>query len=156
MRLVEENFIDMSCAIQMISCNNNEDPKGFQKSLRTHSGKGEGTGMDRAKFGDEVKSVLMQYAENATEYRAEMGGEDVEQAKAKARRGVEKDLENMYEETANEEGEVRERFSWLEIHSNDAAEGGVGAQEEPNPIGGIRFVDRMDGDTHTRVVHTYA
>jgi hypothetical protein len=152
MRLVEENVMDMSYAIQMISCS--KGSKRLSKVSASKLGKREGTGMDRTKFRDELKSVLMQYAENAAEYRAEMGGENVEQAKAKARRGVEKDLENMYKEIAKEE--VREPFPWLDLHSKDAAGGVVGAQEKPTPIGGIRFVDGMDGDTHTRVVHTYS
>jgi len=106
-----------------------------------------------AKFRDDLKSVLMQYAENAAKYRTKMGGEDVEQAKAKARRRVEKYLENLYKEIEKEKEKDRERFSWLEIHSKDAAEGVVGAQEKLSPTGGIRFVNGMDGDTHTRVVH---
>jgi hypothetical protein len=154
MRLVEENVIDMPYAIRMIAYNN-ESSEGFQKPLRPDSEKGEDTVMDnatwdRAKSREELRSVLMQYVENAAEYHAE--GKDVEKAKAKARRKVEKDLEKMYKEIEEENEKFRERFPWLEILLKDAAGGHKGAHKEPRQTGGIRFVDGMDGDTHTRVV----
>jgi len=43
---------------------------------------------------------------------------------------------------------MRASLCHLEEETEDAAGVAGGAQEKPRPTGGIRLVDRMDGDTH--------